>query len=239
MTEEPPPRRRMVKPPTRGEDKARATPVRLRTAKGRTLAQQQWLERQINDPFAAQARAAGYRSRAAYKLIELDEKLHLLRRGARVVDLGCAPGGWLQVAQQRGIRALAGVDLLDVDPLPGATILKGDFTVTACGPALIEALGGPPDLVLSDMAHNTTGHRATDHLRIVSLIEAAAAFAIEVLPPGGAFVAKAFQGGETAELINDLKRRFTQVKMVKPKASRAESSEVYLAATGFKGPNPT
>ncbi|WP_334165154.1 RlmE family RNA methyltransferase [Phenylobacterium sp.] len=233
MTE--PPRKRMVKPPTGGSDEGRAKPARLKTAWKRTPSQQAWLERQINDPFAAKARALGYRSRAAFKLEEIDDRFKLLKPGARVVDLGLAPGGWTQLALQRGVTQVAGVDLLPVDPLPPAHILQMDFTDPACGPKLIELLGGPPDVVLSDMAPNTVGHRQTDHLRIVGLIEAAAEFAIAVLKPGGAFVAKAFQGGETAQLIGELKRHFTEVRNVKPKASRADSSEVYLVATGFKG----
>jgi len=233
MTE--PPRKRMVKPPTGGSDEGRAKPARLKTAKQRTPSQQAWLERQINDPFAAKARALGYRSRAAFKLEEIDDRFRLLKPGARVIDLGLAPGGWTQVALERGVTQVAGVDLLPVDPLPPAHILQMDFTDPACGPKLIELLGGPPDVVLSDMAPNTVGHRQTDHLRIVGLIEAAAEFAVEVLKPGGAFVAKAFQGGETAQLIGELKRHFAEVRNVKPKASRADSSEVYLVATGFKG----
>lgn len=232
---EDPPRKRMVKLPTHGDDNARATPARLKSARGRTPSQQAWLERQINDPFAAKARADGYRSRAAFKLTELDDRLKLIKKGMRVLDLGCAPGGWLQVAKQRGITQLVGVDLLDVDPISGVEILKIDFTDPACGPALIAALGGPPDLILSDIAPNTVGHKQTDHIRIVGLIEAAADFAFEVLKPGGAFVAKAFQGGETEAVLKLLKERFTKVQHIKPKASRAESSEVYLAATGFKG----
>jgi 23S rRNA (uridine2552-2'-O)-methyltransferase len=234
MSEEPP-RKRMVKPPTGGLDGARATPARLKTARGRTPSQQAWLERQINDPFAAEARAKGYRSRAAFKLIELDDKLKLLKKGARVIDLGCAPGGWLQVAKQRGVTQLVGVDLLDVEPVSGVEILKMDFTDPACGPALIAALGGAPDVIMSDIAPNTVGHKQTDHIRIVGLIEAAVDFAFEVLKPGGAFIAKAFQGGETAAVLKLLKDRFAKVQHIKPKASRAESSEVYLVATGFKG----
>jgi 23S rRNA (uridine2552-2'-O)-methyltransferase len=234
MTDEPP-RKRMVKPPSGGNEAGRAKPQRLKTAKQRTPSQQAWLERQLNDPFAAKARAHGYRSRAAYKLIEIDDRLRVLRPGARVIDLGLAPGGWTQVALERGVTNIAGVDLLPVGPLPPAHILQMDFTDPACGPQLIELLGGAPDVVLSDMAPNTVGHRQTDHLRIVGLIEAAVDFAVEVLKPGGVFIAKAFQGGETAEVIGKLKRRFAQVKTVKPKASRAESSEIYLVATGFKG----
>jgi len=234
MSDEPP-RKRMVRLPTHGDDNARATPARLKSARGRTPSQQAWLERQINDPFAAKARAEGYRSRAAFKLIELDDRLKLLKKGMRVIDLGCAPGGWLQVAKQRGITSLVGVDLLDVDPISQVEILKMDFTDPACGPALIAALGGQPDLILSDIAPNTVGHKQTDHIRIVGLIEAAVDFTFEVLKPGGAFVAKAFQGGETEAVLKLLKERFTKVQHIKPKASRAESSEVYLAATGFKG----
>jgi 23S rRNA (uridine2552-2'-O)-methyltransferase len=225
----------MVKPPTGGTESGRGKATRLKTAKSRTASQQAWLERQLNDPFAAKARAHGYRSRAAYKLTEIDDKLRLLRPGVRVIDLGMAPGGWTQVAIERGVRHVAGVDLLPVDPMPPAHILEMDFTDPACGPKLIELLGGPPDVVLSDMAPNTVGHRQTDHLRIMGLIEAAADFAVQVLKPGGAFVAKAFQGGETAAVIGELKRNFSDVRSVKPKASRAESSEIYLVATGFKG----
>ena len=230
-----PPRKRMVKPPTGGTEAGRAKPERLKTAWKRTPSQQAWLERQINDPFAAKARAHGYRSRAAYKLIEIDDKFRLLRSGVRVIDLGLAPGGWTQVAIERGVRSIVGVDLLPVDPLPPAHILQMDFTDPACGPRLTELLGGAPDVLLSDMAPNTVGHRQTDHLRIVGLIEAAADFAVEVLKPGGVFVAKAFQGGETSEVIAKLKHHFDSVKTVKPKASRAESSELYLVATGFRG----
>ena len=233
MTE--PPRKRMVKVPTGGTDEGRPKPARLKTAKLRTPSQQAWLERQINDPFAAKARAHGYRSRAAFKLTEIDDRFRVLKPGARIIDLGLAPGGWTQVAIERGVRDIAGVDLLPVDPLPPAHILQMDFTDPACGPKLVELLGGAPDVVLSDMAPNTVGHRQTDHLRIVGLIETAADFAVEVLKPGGVFIAKAFQGGETGGLIADLKRHFAEVRNFKPKASRADSSEVYLVATGFKG----
>ena len=231
-----PPRKRMVKPPSGGTDSGRVTPERLKTAWKRTPSQQAWLERQINDPFAAKARAHGYRSRAAYKLTELDDKFHFLKRGLRVVDLGLAPGGWTQVAIERGVTGIVGVDLLPVDPLPPAHILQMDFTDPACGPELIRLLGGAPDLVMSDMAPNTVGHRQTDHLRIVGLIEAAADFAIAVLRPGGNFIAKAFQGGETAEVIGQLKQHFADVRTVKPKASRSDSSELYLVALGLKTP---
>ena len=232
MSDEPP-KKTMVRPPGGGQ--IRAKPARLKTARGRTGAQQAWLERQINDPFAAEARAKGYRSRAAFKLTEMDDRFKLIHRGARVIDLGAAPGGWVQIALQRGAGRVVGVDLLPIPLLSPADLIEMDFTDPGCAPLLMERLGGPPDLVLSDMAPNTTGHRTTDHLRIVGLIEAAADFAIAVLKPGGAFVTKAFQGGELAEVIALLKSRFVQVKQVKPKASRAESSEVYLVATGFQG----
>jgi 23S rRNA (uridine2552-2'-O)-methyltransferase len=230
-----PPRKRMVKPPTGGVEGGRSKPARLKTAKLRTPSQQAWLSRQINDPFAAQARAHGYRSRAAYKLTEIDDRFRLLRPGVRMIDLGLAPGGWTQVAIERGVTRIVGVDLLAVDPLPPAQIVQMDFTDPACAPLLIELLGGAPDLVISDIAPNTVGHKQTDHLRIIGLVEAAADFAIEVLTVGGTFVAKAFQGGETAQVIALLKRNFTEVKNVKPKASRADSSELYFVATGFKG----
>jgi 23S rRNA (uridine2552-2'-O)-methyltransferase len=233
MTE--PPRKRMVKPPTGGSDEGRTKPARLKTAWKRTPSQQAWLERQINDPFAAKARALGYRSRAAFKLEEIDDRFRFLKPGARVVDLGLAPGGWTQLAIKRGVTDVVGVDLLPVDPLPPAHILQMDFTDPECAPKLIELMGGPPDVVLSDMAPNTVGHRQTDHIRIVALIEAAVQFALEVLKPGGTFVAKAFQGGETAQLIGELKRHFADVRNLKPKASRADSSEVFIVATGFKG----
>ncbi|MBQ1541502.1 rRNA methyltransferase [Caulobacter sp. CCUG 60055] len=236
MTDKPPEeKKRLVRMSTRGEDKARAKPARLKTAWKRTASQQAWLERQINDPFAAEARAKGYRSRAAFKLAEIDDRYRFLKKGARVIDLGCAPGGWVQVALERGAGSVVGVDLLPVDPLPPAHLIEMDFTDPACGDRLIELLGGAPDVVLSDMAPNTIGHKQTDHLRIIGLIEAAADFAIEVLKPGGVFVTKAFQGGETAGLLKLLKAHFADVKHVKPKASRAESSELYLVATGFTG----
>lgn len=223
----------MVRPPGGGE--GRGVAQRLKTAKQRTASSQAWLERQLNDPYVAEAKAKGYRSRAAFKLIELDEKLKLIRRGASVIDLGSAPGGWLQVLHERGAGPVAGVDLLAVAPLPGAEVLEGDFTDPAIAARMAALVGGAADLIVSDMAPNTTGHRQTDHLRIIGLIEAAAAFAAERLKPGGALVAKAFQGGETAGVIAELKRGFETVRTVKPKASRAESSEVYLVATGFRG----
>jgi 23S rRNA (uridine2552-2'-O)-methyltransferase len=229
-----PPRKRMVRLPGGGGG-GRQPAQRLKTAKQRTPSSQAWLERQLNDPFVAEAKARGYRSRAAFKLIELNDKLRLIRRGMSVIDLGCAPGGWLQVLAERGAGRVVGVDLLATDPVSGVEILQGDFTDPAVADRASAALGGAPDLVLSDMAPNTTGHRQTDHLRIVGLIETAADFAARTLKPGGVFVAKAFQGGETAEVIAALKRDFADVRTLKPKASRAESSEVYFVALGFRG----
>jgi 23S rRNA (uridine2552-2'-O)-methyltransferase len=224
----------MVRPPG-GAGDGRVPAQRLKTAKQRTPSSQAWLERQLNDPYVVEAKARGYRSRAAFKLIEIDEKLHLIRRSLKVIDLGSAPGGWVQVLIERGVGTVAGVDLLPMDPIAPAHLIQGDFTDPAVGEALLRLVGGAPDLILSDMAPNTTGHRETDHLRITGLIEDAADFAIRALPAGGAFVAKAFQGGETAAVIAQLKHAFAEVRTVKPKASRSESSEIYLAALGFRG----
>jgi 23S rRNA (uridine2552-2'-O)-methyltransferase len=190
-----------------------------------------WLQRQLNDPYVARARAEGYRARAAYKLIELDEKFHFLKKGARVVDLGAAPGGWAQVAVQRGAKVV-GIDLLPIEPLTGAVFLEMDFLAPEAPAALIGALGGPPDIVLSDMAANTTGHAKTDQIRTGALADAAADFALEHLAPGGTFVTKAFQGGLDNTLLTRLKQGFATVKHAKPPASRAESSEVYVVAIG-------
>jgi 23S rRNA (uridine2552-2'-O)-methyltransferase len=232
MADEEPPRRRLVRAPTRGDALGRGMGKPLKTAADRTLSSQQWLLRQLNDPFVVRAKAEGWRSRAAFKLIEIDDRFHLLRKGSRVIDLGCAPGGWLQVAVKRGAVAVAGIDLLPVAPVPGAEIIEGDFTTPGMEAQLLSMLGGAPDLVLSDMAPNTVGHRQTDHLRIALLIEQAAAFAAGALAPGGAFVTKAFQGGELAEVLARLKAEYDTVKQVKPKSSRAESSETYLVALG-------
>lgn len=224
----------MTKTPTGGK---RQLSTRLRTAKGRSPQSQRWLERQLNDPYVAAARAAGYRSRAAFKLVELDEKFRLLKPGGRVVDLGCAPGGWVQVALRAvGDRGqVVGLDLLPVDPVPGATILQGDFQDAEVEKAVEAALGGQADLVLSDMAPNTTGHAATDHLRIMGLAELALDFALRVLAPGGGFVAKVFQGGSEKAFLDTLKARFATVRHAKPPASRKDSAELYVVATGFKG----
>ena len=209
---------------------------RVKTAKGRTASQVRWLERQLNDPYVRQAKTDGYRSRAAYKLIELDEKFGLLKGATRVVDLGIAPGGWAQVVRAKSPKAqVVGIDLLPVDPLEGVTIFQMDFLADAAPQALADALGGAPDLVMSDMAANTVGHKQTDHLRTMGLVEAAAWFAVENLAPGGAFVAKVLAGGTDTDLLALLKKHFTTVKHAKPPASRKDSSEWYVVAQKFKG----
>ncbi len=207
----------------------------LRTARGRTSAQQRWLRRQLNDPYVAAAQREGWRSRAAFKLIELDERYHLIRKGALVLDLGAAPGGWTQVALKRGAARVVGIDLLPVEPIAGATLLQGDIMDAGSEPALLDLLGGKPDLVLSDMAPNTTGHAATDHLRIMALAELTMAIAEPILAEGGGFVCKLFQGGAERGMLERLKRSFRVVRHAKPPASRKESSELYVVATGFRG----
>jgi 23S rRNA (uridine2552-2'-O)-methyltransferase len=220
--------------------KGRRTPaprgltVTVRTAKGRSVASQRWLARQLNDPYVAAAQRQGLRSRAAFKLEELDDRFKLIRRGALVVDLGSAPGGWTQVAVQRGAARVVGVDLLPVDPVAGGITLQGDFTEPDVQDRVVAELGGKADLVLSDMAPNTTGHVATDHVRIVALAETALEFALEVLAEGGGFVAKVFQGGAERAMLERLKRHFTVVRHAKPPASRKESSELYVVAMGFR-----
>ncbi|EFH11564.1 RlmE family RNA methyltransferase [Pseudoroseomonas cervicalis] len=223
-----------MKSPT---EAGRGLTTRLRTAKGRTTASQRWLERQLNDPYVRAAKAAGWRSRAAFKLIELDEKYKLLKPGQRIVDLGAAPGGWTQVAVQRaGDRGkVVGLDLLPMDVIAGATLLQGDFQDEAVEQAVLDALDGPADLVMSDMAPNTTGHNATDHLRILGLVELALDFADKVLVPGGAFIAKVFQGGTEREMLNRLKRDYATVRHAKPPASRKDSAEMYVVAQGYRG----
>jgi 23S rRNA (uridine2552-2'-O)-methyltransferase len=206
----------------------------VRTAKKRSVASAAWLKRQLNDPYVAAAKAQGWRSRAAFKLIELDEKYTLLKPGLRIVDLGAAPGGWTQVAVHRGAAQVVGLDLLPIDPVPGSVFIQGDFNDDSMPARLMAELGGPADLVLSDMAPNTTGHAATDHIRIVALCELALDFAVKVLAPGGAFVAKVFQGGTEKQILDPLKKHFTTVRHAKPPASRKESSELYVVATGFR-----
>jgi 23S rRNA (uridine2552-2'-O)-methyltransferase len=223
---------------------ARELAQRVRTAKGRKLSSTLWLERQLNDPFVLAAKREGYRSRAAYKLTGIDDRERVLRPGLRVVDLGAAPGGWCQVAAARvnargeGDRArgrVLGVDLQEVDPIPGAELMKLDFLAEGADDAVRAALGGEADVVLSDMAAPSSGHRQTDHIRIMALAEAAAEFAMDVLAPGGAFVAKVLQGGTEATLLARLKQSFARVAHVKPPASRADSAEMYVVATGFRG----
>jgi 23S rRNA (uridine2552-2'-O)-methyltransferase len=214
---------------------------RLRTAKGRKISSTRWLERQLNDPYVQRARAENYRSRAAYKLIELDERFALLKGVEAVVDLGIAPGGWSQVVRRKAPRArIVGIDLLPTDPIEAVAILQMDFMHEDAPELLKGALGGPADLVLSDMAANTVGHQQTDHLRTMALVEAALEFAREVLRPGGAFVAKVLAGGADNQLVAELKRSFASVKHAKPPASRKDSSEWYVVAQGFKGaPGPS
>jgi 23S rRNA (uridine2552-2'-O)-methyltransferase len=212
----------------------RGEAVNLRTSRGRSTSQQLWLRRQLNDPYVVAARAQGYRSRAAFKLIELDDKFHFITKGCRVVDLGAAPGGWSQVSVQRGAAKVVGVDLLPIDTVPGAELIKGDFN-DADMPARLHALmEGPADLVLSDMAPNTTGHTPTDHLRIMALADLALQFAMTILTPGGSFVTKLFQGGSERRMLTTLKQRFTSVRHAKPPASRKESSELYVVAMGYR-----
>lgn len=218
--------------------------VRVKTAKGRRLSSTRWLDRQLNDPYVVRAKREGYRGRAAFKLAEIDDRFRFLVQGARVVDLGAAPGGWSQVAVERtnadgrkpGKKQgrVIGVDIQEVDPLPGAEFLHLDFLDEGADTAVKQALGGEADVVLSDMAASATGHKATDHLKIMALAEAAADFAIEVLAPGGAFVAKVLQGGTENALLARLKQRFGTVQHVKPPASRSDSSEMYVIATGFR-----
>src|SRR5438270_6477073 len=209
---------------------------RVKTAKGRKVSSTRWLKRQLNDPYVKRAKAENYRSRAAYKLLELDERFGLLRGTKAIVDLGMAPGGWSQVVRRRVPGAkVVGIDLLPTDPIDGVSILQLDFMEEAAPGALREALGGPADLILSDMAANTVGHPQTDHLRTMGLVEAGLEFAREVLRPGGAFVAKVLAGGADNQLVVELKRNFATVKHAKPPASRKDSSEWYVVAQGFKG----
>ena len=246
-------RRAVTTKPGRG---SRDLKVRLRTGKGRTLASKLWLERQLNDPYVARARREGLRSRAAFKLAEIDDKYRLLRPGAKVADLGAAPGGWSQIAAQRTGAAdrigkeqgrvqgkvqgivqgiVVAIDLIDMAPIPGVEFLHLDFLDPAAPARLKERLGGSAEVVLSDMAANATGHRKTDHLRIMALAEAAALFARETLRPGGAFLCKVLQGGTEGELLAGLKRDFATVKHIKPAASRPDSAELYVLAMGFRG----
>jgi len=214
---------------------------RVKTGRGRTASQKRWLERQLNDPYVARAKREGYRSRAAFKLIEIDERFKLLKPGQRIVDLGAAPGGWSQVAAKivGGTGRIVGIDLLEIEPMVGVEFITLDFLDPTAPEILTGLLGGPADLVLSDMAANTTGHKQTDHLRIIGLAETAAEFAREILAPGGTYLAKVFQGGTEGTLLADLKRDFATVRHVKPNASRADSSELYVLASGYRGGRPS
>ena len=222
-----------------GGEGGRGLKTRVKTARKRTLSSTLWLQRQLNDPYVARARREGWRSRAAFKLLEIDEKYRLLQPGQRIVDLGAAPGGWAQAAAKK-LRSggktgrVAAIDLLDIEPIPGVDFVQMDFLAEDAPEKLKKMLGGEADGVLSDMAANTTGHKKTDHLRIVHLAELAADFAGEVLKPGGYFLCKLFQGGETSELVTRLKRDYAVVRHIKPGASRADSAELYVLATGFR-----
>jgi 23S rRNA (uridine2552-2'-O)-methyltransferase len=225
-----------------GRDKTGRLVTRVKTARKRSHSSTLWLQRQLNDPYVHQAKKDGYRSRAAYKLLEIDERFNILKPGDRIIDLGAAPGGWCQVAatktgvaNSRGV--IVGIDLLEMDSISDVTLLHMDFMEESAERKLREMLGGQADVVLSDMAANTTGHKRTDHLRTMGLVEAAVHFAISVLAPGGRFLAKVLQGGTEGELLMLLKQNFAVVKHVKPPASRAHSSELYVLATGFKGDN--
>ncbi len=223
-----------------GREGGRSLKTRVKTARKRSLSSTLWLQRQLNDPYVARAKRDGFRSRAAFKLLEIDERYRFLRPGQKIIDLGAAPGGWSQVAATRigaadGKGRIIGIDLLEIEPLPGAEFRVMDFLNEDAPQLLIEWLGGKADVVLSDMAANATGHKKTDHLRIIGLVELAADFACGALAPGGAFLAKVFQGGTENELLARLKRDFAVVRHVKPQASRTDSAELYVLATGFRG----
>lgn len=219
----------------KGPSSSRGLTVHVRKANKRSVQSRAWLERQLNDPYVAAAQAQGYRSRAAFKLIEMDDRYGLIKPGCLVVDLGAAPGGWAQVAVKRGAAKVLGLDLLPINPVQGATFLEGDFNDEDMPARLTALMGAKVDVVLSDMAPNTTGHAATDHLRIIALAEMALEFASHILAPGGSFVAKVFQGGTEKTLLDQLKKSFATVRHAKPPASRAESAETYVVAIGFRG----
>lgn len=232
------PKRRRRHALTSGGDEKRSAQqfaTRVKTSRGRTVSSQRWLQRQLNDPYVKMARDHGYRSRAAFKLAELDDRFGLIPKGGRIADLGAAPGGWAQVALERGAGKVVGIDLLEMEPIAGAELIVLDFTAPDAPDIVKAALGGQADAVFSDLAPWTTGHRKTDHIRIVALVEAAADFAIDVLRPGGVFVAKVFQGGTEDALLASLKQKFEKVRHAKPPSSRAESAETFLIAQGFRG----
>ena len=228
--EKPVERRKMVRLPTGGTAAGRSVGAKIKTAKDKRPSSQAWIKRQLTDKWSERARAEGWRSRAAFKLIGIDDRFNLIKSGSRVIDLGAAPGGWVQVALDRGATSVVGVDLLMIEPIPGATLIQADFTEKGVDDQMIELLGGRPDLVLSDMAHNTIGHRKTDHLKIIALIEIAADFAIRTLKPGGNFVSKNFQGGDAGGVLTRLREEFETVKYFKPESSRKDSAEVFLVA---------
>jgi 23S rRNA (uridine2552-2'-O)-methyltransferase len=234
----------MVRPTKGGPAGRRGLTVRVKTAKGRKLASTRWLQRQLNDPYVEEAKRQGYRSRAAFKLIEIDDRHRLLKTGGVVIDLGAAPGGWCQVAAARvkaaqGNGKIIAADLTDIEPVPGVTFMQVDVTDADAGQTIRDALGGArADVVLSDMAASSTGHRQTDHLRVVALAEAALDIAEDVLKPGGVYLAKVLQGGASGDLLTRLRQDFAKVAHVKPKASRQDSSEVYVLATGFRASRP-
>jgi 23S rRNA (uridine2552-2'-O)-methyltransferase len=230
-------RRRWTGPKETGESKSGRTLSQKQKVRKKTLSKssREWVDRQLRDPYVRRTQEAGYRARAAYKLKEIDDKFHVLKKGARVIDLGCAPGGWTQVVAEKGAAAIAGVDLLPIDPIPGAKLFQGDVAEKGMAEKLVAALGDAPTIVLSDMAADTTGHKGTDHIRTVGLAEIAAQFAIAHLVKGGTFVAKVFQGGAQGLLLEKLKASFADVRHWKPPASRPESPETFVIATGFKG----
>lgn len=231
------PKRGRKTKPSDADNATRMMTKKVKTARGRKLSSKLWIERQINDPYVKEAQIKGYRSRAAFKLAELDDKFSLIKKDALVADLGCAPGGWVQVALERGASRVVGIDILPVDVIAGADLIEMDFTLDQAPDTLIDLLGQAPDLVMSDLAANTTGHRQTDHLKTVALVELAAEFAMQSLAPGGHFVTKVFQGGAEKKLLDRLKANFELVKHAKPKSSRAGSPEIYLVAKNFSGPN--
>ena len=229
------PRRDRKTTPKPADDATRLMHTRVKTARGRKIGSKLWIERQINDPYVKKAQMMGYRSRAAFKLEELDEKFRLLKKDSLVVDLGCAPGGWVQIALARGAERVIGIDILPVDMIAGSDLIEMDFMDEKAPDAIKALLGRAPDVVLSDLAANTTGHRQTDHLKTVALVDAAAHFAMETLRPGGHFVTKVFQGGAEKSLLDTLKLKFKTVRHAKPKSSRKGSPEIYLVAMHFKG----
>lgn len=231
--------KRRWKGPGKADDKGdsgrRKGERKVTAYRAKSESSKKWIERQLADPYVQKARNEGYRARAAYKLLEIDERARLLRPGLRIVDLGCAPGGWLQVCVNHGAKEVVGIDLLPVDPVPGAHIVQGDVNDARDVAAMLAGLSGPPDLILSDMAANTTGHRQTDHLRTAALADMALEFAFTQLVQGGGFCSKVFQGGATPEMMERLKQAFRTVKHIKPPASRAGSPEIFVVATGFRG----